>query len=103
MTDPKTEILRRVFFVYAVMLIVAIVIVGKIIYIQTVLKDELLNKAEQQEIKVFGIEAMRGNILSADGSLLATTVPVFEVRMDVASNLISDETFNTKVDSLSEG
>lgn len=103
MTDPKTEILRRVFFVYAVMLIVAIVIVGKIIYIQTALKDELLNKAEQQEIKVFGIEAMRGNILSADGSLLATTVPVFEVRMDVASNLISDETFNTKVDSLSEG
>lgn len=103
MTNPKTEILRRVYFIYALMLIAAIVIIGKIVYIQTALKEELLNKAEQQEIKVFGIEAMRGNILSADGSLLATTVPVFEVRMDVASNLISDETFNTKVDSLAEG
>lgn len=103
MMNPKTDILWRVYLVYAVMLIASIVIIGRIIYIQTTLREELLTKAEQQEIKVFEIEAMRGNILSADGSLLATTVPVFEVRMDVASNLINDETFNSKVDSLAEG
>ncbi len=103
MISPKTDILWRVYLVYSVMLIFGIAIIGRIIYIQTSLKAELLAKAEQQEIKVFGIEAMRGNILSSDGSLLATTVPVFEVRMDVDSELIDDQTFNSKVDSLAEG
>ncbi|HQO49460.1 MAG TPA: penicillin-binding transpeptidase domain-containing protein, partial [Bacteroidales bacterium] len=103
MINPKTDILWRVYLVYGLMLIFGFTIIGRIIYIQTTLKEELLEKAEQQEIKVFGIEAMRGNILSVDGSLLATTVPVFEVRFDVASELIDNETFNTKVDSLAEG
>ncbi|MDP1068987.1 hypothetical protein, partial [Klebsiella pneumoniae] len=35
-----------------------------------------------------------------DGSLLATSVPVFEVRMDVASPLIDQPLFDSKVDSL---
>lgn len=103
MINPKTDVLWRVYLVYGLMLIFGVSIIGRIIYIQTKLKDELLAKAEQQELKVFPIEAMRGNILSADGSLLATTVPVFEVRMDIASDLIDDQTFNSKVDSLAEG
>lgn len=103
MINPKTDVLWRVYLVYAGVLIWGIAIIARIVYIQTSLKDELLSKAEKQEIKVFEIEAMRGNILSSDGSLLATTVPVFEVRMDVASEHIDDALFNAKVDSLAEG
>ncbi|MBW7846913.1 MAG: transpeptidase family protein [Bacteroidales bacterium] len=103
MIQPKREILWRVYIVYAVCLIAGIVILARIIQLQTKYRDELLEMAKKQEVRVFDIPAMRGNIYSADGSMLATTVPIFEVRMDVASELIDDVTFNTKVDSLAEG
>lgn len=103
MIQPKREILWRVYIVYIICLIVAMIIFGNIIQLQTKYKDELLEIAKKQEVKAFDIPAMRGNIISDDGSMLATTVPVFEVRMDVASEHIDDATFNSKVDSLAEG
>ncbi len=103
MKDPKNDILWRVYLVYFVTLLVAGFILVRIIIIQTSFKEELAEKAKSQEVKVFNIPAMRGNIYSSDGSLLATTIPIFEVRMDVASEHIDDATFNSKVDSLAEG
>jgi cell division protein FtsI (penicillin-binding protein 3) len=103
MIDARADILWRVYLLYAMVLIWGIAIIGRIVYVQIYLKDDLLAKAEQQEIRVFGIEAMRGNILAFDGNMLATTVPVFEVRMDVASSLIDDQLFSKNVDSLALG
>jgi cell division protein FtsI (penicillin-binding protein 3) len=103
MIDARADILWRVYLLYAVILIWGIAIIGRIAYIQIYLSDDLLEKAEQQEIRVFSIEAMRGNILAHDGNMLSTTVPIFEVRMDVASTLIDDNLFNNNVDSLAIG
>ena len=100
MKDIKKDILWRVYLVYLGILFFGIVIIGKIVYIQFYEGNALIKKARQQELKYFNIEAVRGNICASDGSLLATSVPVFEIRMDVSSNLISDEFFNKKVDSL---
>ena len=71
----------RVYLVYFVVLAFAIAIIGRASYIQFALKDELLKKAKEQEIKYFPMEAMRGNILARDGSLLAASIPDFEIRM----------------------
>ena len=101
MKDAKTDILWRVYFLYGLILIWGIAIIVRIAYIQIYLKDELLAKAEQQEIRIFNIEAMRGNILAHDGDLLSTTVPVFEVRMDVM--LPENQKFINSLDSLSAG
>lgn len=103
MTDSKKKILVRVYFVYAMVLLFAILVVYKIGKIQFVHGQALKAKAEQQEIRVFRIEALRGNILANDGSLLATTVPVFEVRMDVSSPNIPDQRFYSALDSLATG
>lgn len=46
------------------------------------------------------IEAERGNIYSEDGSLLSSSLPFFEVRMDFQSEPMTDEIFNANVDSL---
>ena len=46
------------------------------------------------------IEAVRGNIYATDGSLLATSIPIYEVRFDPNADAISQELFNEKVDSL---
>lgn len=103
MINARADILWRVYLLYAVILIWGFAIIGRIAYIQIYLSEDLLAQAEQQEIRVFSIEAMRGNILAQDGNMLSTTVPVFEVRMDVASELIDDKLFSNSVDSLAIG
>ncbi len=100
MKDPKRDILWRVYLVYFGVLIFALAIIGKAAYIQFALKYELLEKAKKQEIKYFPIEALRGNIMARDGSLLASSIPEFEIRMDLSPEVVSPELFNSKIDSL---
>lgn len=83
------------------MLLFGLTIVVKVIYIQVYEGNELLEKAEKQTLKYFNVEAVRGNIYASDGSLLATSVPIFDIRMDVASPLISNAYFLNHIDALS--
>jgi cell division protein FtsI (penicillin-binding protein 3) len=99
--EDKNDILWRVYLIYGFMLVFGLAVIGKIVYIQVKEGPGLTKEAAKQEIRIFDLEAARGNILSDEGDLLATSVPVFEVRMDVGSDYISDELFNSKVDSLS--
>ena len=101
MKDTKKEILWRVYLVYFGVLIFAVMIIYRAAYLQFTQKDELLEKAKKQEIKYFPIEALRGNIMARDGSLLASSIPEFEIRMDLSLDVISPELFNAKLDSLS--
>ncbi|MEN8224783.1 MAG: cell division protein, partial [Bacteroidota bacterium] len=98
--DIKKDILWRVYLVYLGILLMAAAITGKAVYIQVAEGQELISRAEQQELRFFSIEANRGNIYDASRNLLATSVPIFDIRMDVASDLISDKLFKDKVDSL---
>jgi len=95
--------LWRVYLVYFSIFVFGLMIVGKMMLIQFKQGPRLKKIAESQEIVELTLEANRGNILAADGSLLATSVPVFEVRMDVASPHIDDKLFNSKVDSIALG
>jgi cell division protein FtsI (penicillin-binding protein 3) len=101
MKDIKKDILWRVYLVYFLVLAFAIAIIGRAIYIQSSLKADLMKKAAEQEVKYFPLEAIRGNILARDGSLLAASIPDFEIRMDLSPDVITDELFNSGVDSLS--
>ncbi len=103
MIDEKKDILWRVYLIYFGILIFGIAIIGKIAYIQFREGPELREKAQTQELKVFDLEANRGNILDRKGSLLATSVPIFEVRFDVSSPHISEKQFRLKVDSIATG
>ncbi|MFO8129952.1 MAG: penicillin-binding protein 2, partial [Bacteroidales bacterium] len=100
MTGSRKEILKRVYLTYLIILLIGIAIVGKVIYIQVAEGHRLMKKAAQRELRYFSIEANRGNILSMDGSLMATSVPIFEIRMDVSSPHISNYFFESNLDSL---
>jgi len=57
--------------------------------------------ADSLSTRFVNVEAVRGNIYSVDGSLLATSVPEYEIRMDIlAGGIEKDEDFYEKVDSL---
>lgn len=99
--DVKKGILTKVYLVYIGVLLFGLAILGRAFYIQNFEKKEMLELAKKQEMQIFPIEAIRGNILSDDGSLLAVSVPIFEVRMDLVADSLTDEVFSKGVDSLS--
>lgn len=90
----------RTYVIYFIVLIAAFAIIGKAAYIQLVEGDEWIEKADSLTLRYDTIEPVRGNIYSSDGKLLAVSVPDFEVRIDVASEHISEAFFYQKVDSL---
>ena len=100
MKEVKKDILRRVFLVYFGIALFGVAVIGKAIYIQYFEGKELTEQAKNHEMRLFPVEAMRGNISSDDGTLMATSVPNFEIRMDVSSENITDEFFKENVDSL---
>lgn len=98
--DSRKSILTRVYLVYGFMFVISLAVIGKILYIQLVEGEMWKAKAEKLSLKYFTIEPNRGNIYDVNGEILATSVPLFEVRMDAASPLIPDSVFKKDVDSL---
>ena len=97
----KKDILLRVYLVYLGILFFGLFVLGRAVYIQSFEKSTLTEMAIRQEMRVFEIDAIRGNICSDDGTLLAVSYPIFDVRMDVMTDSITDEVFERNVDSLS--
>ncbi|MBE9466953.1 MAG: transpeptidase family protein [Bacteroidetes bacterium] len=97
--DVKKDILIRVGFVYVFMIVFAIVIIGRVGYLQTVEKNKW-DKANTLTMKDITIEANRGDICAEDGRLLASSVPYYEIRMDLKSEAITNKIFNDNIDSL---
>jgi hypothetical protein len=84
-------VMSRIYIVYVFLLLIAIGIFLRIVQLQIFKANELNIIAEKREFRFDdNIEAMRGSIYSEDGRLMATSVPVFEVRMDVALPDIKD-------------
>ncbi len=96
----KRDILWRAGIIYLGFLFFGFLIIGKIIYLQTAEKSKWLEKAKESTLKNIIIPANRGNILAEDGRLLATSIPLYEVRMDLNTGSLPDRIFYAKVDSL---
>ena len=101
MEDVRKDILWRVYLVYLVMLVFGAAIILKVLYTQTIERGSLLEKSKKQSLQYFDVEAVRGNICDANGNLLVTSVPIFDIRMDVASPLIAKQYFQNHVGGLS--
>lgn len=98
--DPKKEILWRVYLVFFGLALFAAAIVVQMVRIQFVQGDYWRSKADSLTLDYKRIEAARGNIFSDNGSMLATSVPIYEVRMDLLADGLSEEVFDAHVDSL---
>lgn len=103
MQEIRKDIIVRSYLVYLGILLFGLAIIGRVIYIQSFEGKELMARAEKQEMRWFDVEAIRGNICSEDGTLLATSIPIFDIRMDVMTDSITDEIFSRDVDSLALG
>ncbi|MFW5709962.1 MAG: penicillin-binding transpeptidase domain-containing protein, partial [Bacteroidota bacterium] len=97
----KKDILWRVSLVYFCILLLGILIIGKAVYIQIAEKQELVAKASEMGLRNIIVEPNRGNIYAAnEGRVLASSVPYYEIRMDLATKALTDNIFYSEVDSL---
>ena len=98
--NVKKDILFRVFFIYFFALVISFVIIGKILHTQISEGDELKRLMTKISLRDIIIQPNRGDILAADGRLLATSLPSYEIRMDTRAAGLTDEIFNSGIDSL---
>ncbi|NNC70601.1 MAG: transpeptidase family protein [Flavobacteriaceae bacterium] len=100
MATEKKNILNKLYLLTACMFFFAIGITYKLIDIQFVKGDFYRDQAEKGTIQNFEIPANRGNVYTSDGSLLATSVSKFDIRMDAVT--ISQENFEEGIKELSQ-
>jgi cell division protein FtsI (penicillin-binding protein 3) len=96
----KTDILWRVGLIYLAITAFALLIIGKIVYIQLIDDDHWKASAENTRIKNMRIEPHRGDIYASDMRLLASSVPYYEIRMDLKTPALTDKVFYAGIDSL---
>ena len=99
MAVEKKQILNKLYLLTGFLFLFAIAIVYKLIQIEHVDGDKYRVEAEQGTVKTFEIAANRGSVYTADGSLLATSVSRFDIRMDAVT--ISDDEFEGGIKDLS--
>ena len=78
----KKEILLRVKIAFVIVVIISLGIVYSIFDLQFSEGDYWKSKSENINFKYDKIKASRGNILSDDGSILATSLPFYKVAFD---------------------
>ena len=103
MAVEDKNISYRIYLVALVILLMVIAIAVKLTNIQWVDGDYYRKLAKERTVKNFVIPANKGNIYSADGSLLATSIPNYEIRFDAIAPKSEDFEKNVKplADSLS--
>lgn len=100
MAVDKKKILNKVYLLTGFMFLFAIAIMYKLVQIDFINGDLYRAEAQEGTVKTFEIAANRGNVYTADGSLLATSVSKFDIRMDPFS--ISDKDFESGIKDLSK-
>jgi cell division protein FtsI (penicillin-binding protein 3) len=90
----------RIYLVAFAIFLMAIAIAVKLTNIQWVEGAYYRKLAKERTVKNFVIPANKGNIYSADGSLLATSIPNYEIRFDAVTP--KSDNFQKHVKSLSD-
>ena len=84
LTDKYESSIRKMAWLVIFTGILGFIILFKLYFISFSLGPKLIVKAREKVIQERQVPASRGNIYSSDGQLLATSMPVYELRWDAA-------------------
>jgi cell division protein FtsI (penicillin-binding protein 3) len=97
----RTNILLRVYIAFGLILLLAAAVVIQLYKLQYVQGKKWRDMSSKISTRYQTVPAARGNIFSVNMNLLATSVPEYELHMDMfAGGIADDDIFNEKVDSL---
>jgi cell division protein FtsI (penicillin-binding protein 3) len=103
-TNSRKSILMRTSIVFSGMLVFAGMVIYSLANIQFVEGKKWRALADSLSTRVFELEAVRGNIFDCNGNLLATSLPIYDVRVDAKCAAFKDEElFQNSIDSLANG
>jgi len=95
MTKKVKDTNLRIIGLYLFVVLIAIGVVSKIVKVQQF--SEEINTGSQP--KYFAVEAPRGNIIADDGALLAISMPLYDVHLDMS--VMDRDSFSNNVVELS--
>ncbi len=99
----RDEIVWRTGIVYIAVVVMALVILVRILFLQTVQHGKWAAMAEKYVYTTSEMPANRGDILAHDGRLLASSVPYYTIYMDTRSTGMSTGTWSNGINGLSAG
>lgn len=102
--DSK-KVMPRYSFLAILMTLVAITVVGKTLYIMTAKRAFWEKVADRVKVDSLKTLPIRGNILSCDGQLMASSLPQYNIFMDFVAlrEAKKDTLFEQKLDSICMG
>lgn len=102
-TKPKDQIIARTGVIYGIVVVMAVAVFLRIIFLQFVQSDKWAAMAEKIVYRRGVDKAGRGDILSDDGRILASSIPYYTVYMDTRSSGMADTTWANGINGLSRG
>lgn len=99
------KIMPRYTFITILMTMVAIAVIGKTLYIMMAKRDYWMAVADRQKKDSVSVKPMRGNILSCDEQLMASSLPEYKLYMDFNAlhEAKNDSLWEVKLDSICQG
>ena len=98
MQSTEKSIMNKLYFTSGAMFIFALLVVYKLVAIQFIEGDQYRSLADDRTIKDDIIPSNRGNVYSVGGSLLATSVPKYDIRIDLVT--ASDKNYEAFIEPL---
>ncbi len=100
--EPEKDMLLRTYLIYVGVVIFGLLILYRIGHIQFAEGEKWQKRSKELTTELRSVDAVRGNIYSADERLLATSIPVYEIRMDPNVDALDQELFRSKVEALAD-
>lgn len=101
-TNNRTHILLRYIIVMLLIALLAVAIAVKVVKTTVIDADKWNEKAEKYLSGVVTIPPERGNILACDGSVLATNLRYYTVRVDYRSERFKMEQYKRQLDTIAD-
>jgi cell division protein FtsI (penicillin-binding protein 3) len=99
----RDEIVWRGALVYLIIGLLAVAILVRILILQYVQRGKWADMSEKYVFKTAEMPANRGDILTSDDRLLASSVPYYTIYMDTRSSGMSSATWSDGINGLSAG
>jgi cell division protein FtsI (penicillin-binding protein 3) len=102
--DIKKDILWRVYLIFLGIVVFSLFIIGKTVFIQQKEGAYWKKMSDSLHLEYRELDAERGTIYSEDGSMLSTSIPYFDVRIDFGADGLREKSgkrFKENIDSLS--
>ncbi len=100
--NSRKIILVRAYVVLSLLIVFVVAIFATAIKLQMGTDKVFAEQMSEKNTRVMEVEALRGNIYADDGSLLATSVPKYDVIFDLRADGLTTKIFLAKIDSFSQ-